>query len=249
MRLKDFAWSWCVAVASWHVNLLFIFCVKFVTSSLPAVSSRYKASVFLFTEVIIVAGYFASFLLFLCSTYHFTFLLCYRISLCLCWMSSTRHVLLLWRSFYLIYLHRKRWGFSCLIPHRHREVIWILGDFNLFVCLKAIVLTQPNIDLMWVADRAVTLWLPAGGGSLQEGNQINYSFHRVDMWIRFMAAVVSKDFAQISCQRAIAHAWPIVYTRLNALFPSIDPKWETVGFVLLPDVICHVKWEKLCSFL
>ncbi|XP_025086109.1 protein furry homolog isoform X4 [Pomacea canaliculata] len=91
---------------------------------------------------------------------------------------------------------------------------------------KAIVLTQPNIDLMWVADRAVTLWLPAGGGSLQEGNQINYSFHRVDMWIRFMAAVVSKDFAQISCQRAIAHAWPIVYTRLNALFPSIDPNTQ-----------------------
>ncbi|XP_076468272.1 protein furry-like isoform X4 [Babylonia areolata] len=88
---------------------------------------------------------------------------------------------------------------------------------------KLVVLTQPSIDLMWVADRAVTLWLPAGGGSLQDGNQINYSFHRVDMWIRFIGAVVSKDHALTLCPRAIAHAWPIVYTRLNSLFPSIDP--------------------------
>ncbi|KAK7496521.1 hypothetical protein BaRGS_00012173, partial [Batillaria attramentaria] len=91
---------------------------------------------------------------------------------------------------------------------------------------KPVILTQPNIDLMWVADRAVTLWLPAGGGSMQDGNQINYSFHRVDMWIRFIAAVVSKDYALTSCPRAIAHAWPIVYTRLNALFPSIDPNTQ-----------------------
>ena len=95
---------------------------------------------------------------------------------------------------------------------------------------QLVVLTQPNIDLMWVADRAVTLWLPAGGGSLQDGNQINYSFHRVDMWIRFIAAVVSKDHALTLCPRAIAHAWPIVYTRLNALFPSIDPRSVEFSF-------------------
>lgn len=97
---------------------------------------------------------------------------------------------------------------------------------------QLVVLTQPNIDLMWVADRAVTLWLPAGGGSLQDGNQINYSFHRVDMWIRFIAAVVSKDHALTLCPRAIAHAWPIVYTRLNALFPSIDPRSVEFSFFL-----------------
>ncbi|XP_070197468.1 protein furry-like isoform X3 [Littorina saxatilis] len=91
---------------------------------------------------------------------------------------------------------------------------------------KLVVLTQPNIDLVWVSDRAVTCWLPAGGGSMQDGNQINYSFHRVDMWIRFIAAVVSKDHALTLCPRAIAHAWPIVYTRLNALFPSIDPSTQ-----------------------
>ena len=45
---------------------------------------------------------------------------------------------------------------------------------HLPVAEKLLVLTQPNLDLMWVADRAVTVWLPAGGGTLQEGNQINY---------------------------------------------------------------------------
>ena len=115
---------------------------------------------------------------------------------------------------------------------------------------QLVVLTQPNIDLMWVADRAVTCWLPAGGGSLQDGNQINYSFHRVDMWIRFIAAVVSKDHALTLCPRAIAHAWPIVYTRLNALFPSIDPR--SVDCADLPSFSVSLTFFRsrfVCHFL
>ncbi|XP_059157209.1 protein furry homolog isoform X2 [Physella acuta] len=88
---------------------------------------------------------------------------------------------------------------------------------------KPILLTLPTIDLAWVMDRAVTLWLPAGGGSMQDGNQINYSFHRVDMWIRCVAEFASREHAQHSCPHAVGHAWPIVFTRLNALFPLVDP--------------------------
>nr|AOV18883.1 furry [Lymnaea stagnalis] len=88
---------------------------------------------------------------------------------------------------------------------------------------KPILLTLPTIDLAWVVDRAVTLWLPAGGGSMQDGNQINYSFHRVDMWIRCVAEFASREHAQHSCPHAVGHAWPIVFTRLNALFPLVDP--------------------------
>ncbi|XP_012945432.1 protein furry homolog isoform X2 [Aplysia californica] len=92
---------------------------------------------------------------------------------------------------------------------------------------KPILLTLPSMDLAWVTDRAVTLWLPAGGGSMQDGHQINYSFHRVDMWIRCIAEFASTEHAQTLCPRAVAHAWPIVYTRLNALFPLVDPSAQT----------------------
>ncbi|GFR96359.1 furry [Elysia marginata] len=92
---------------------------------------------------------------------------------------------------------------------------------------KPILLTLPSIDLTWVLDRAVTLWLPAGGGSMQDGNQINYSFHRVDMWIRCIAEFTSREHAQLLCPLAVAHAWPIVFTRLNNLFPLVDPGTQT----------------------
>ncbi|KAK6976868.1 protein furry, partial [Biomphalaria glabrata] len=92
---------------------------------------------------------------------------------------------------------------------------------------KPILLTLPSVDLAWVMDRAVTLWLPAGGGSMQDGNQINYSFHRVDMWIRCVAEFASREHAQHSCPHAVSHAWPIVFTRLNALFPLVDPSNQT----------------------
>lgn len=85
-------------------------------------------------------------------------------------------------------------------------------------------MTLPSIDLAWITDRAVNLWLPAGGGSMQDGNQINYSFHRVDMWIRCVAEFASRDHAYTACPHAIGHAWPIVFTRLNALFPLVDPR-------------------------
>ncbi|KAK3798079.1 hypothetical protein RRG08_034635 [Elysia crispata] len=92
---------------------------------------------------------------------------------------------------------------------------------------KPILLTLPSVDLTWVLDRAVTLWLPAGGGSMQDGNQINYSFHRVDMWIRCIAEFTSREHAQLLCPLAVAHAWPIVFTRLNNLFPLVDPGTQT----------------------
>ncbi|BFZ15206.1 hypothetical protein BsWGS_18245 [Bradybaena similaris] len=92
---------------------------------------------------------------------------------------------------------------------------------------KPILLTLPTVDLAWVTDRAVTLWLPAGGGSMQDGNQINYSFHRVDMWIRCIAEFASREHAQHACPHAVSHAWPIVFTRLNALFPLVDPSTQT----------------------
>ncbi|XP_041356858.1 protein furry-like isoform X3 [Gigantopelta aegis] len=92
---------------------------------------------------------------------------------------------------------------------------------------KPLVLSLPNIDFAWVVERAATCWVPAGGGSTQDGNQINYSFHRIDMWIRCVAGFCSKDFALTLCPHAVGHAWPIIYNKLTALFPLVDPNTQT----------------------
>ncbi|ESO93945.1 hypothetical protein LOTGIDRAFT_105090, partial [Lottia gigantea] len=91
---------------------------------------------------------------------------------------------------------------------------------------KSVYLTLCNIDFAWVVDKAATTWANVEGSS-QDGNQVNYSFHRIDLWIRFVAAIMSKDFALTTCPHAIGHAWPIVYTRLTALFPLVDPNTQT----------------------
>jgi len=42
--------------------------------------------------------------------------------------------------------------------------------------------------------------------------------------MQIVAAFVSRDLGQAHCSLAIAHAWPIVYTRLNVLYNILDPK-------------------------
>ncbi|KAK6173602.1 hypothetical protein SNE40_017022 [Patella caerulea] len=116
----------------------------------------------------------------------------------------------------------------CLLDAIDRACPTILERLHQYLppAEKSIYLTLCNIDLSWVVDKAATTWATADGSS-QDGNQVNYSFHRIDLWIRFVAAIVSKDFALTSCPLAIGHAWPIVYTRLTALFPLVDPSTQT----------------------
>ncbi|XP_048243647.1 protein furry-like isoform X3 [Haliotis rufescens] len=117
----------------------------------------------------------------------------------------------------------------CLIDVIDKACPAILEKLQVFLPAqeKPVVLSLSNLDLAWVVERAASCWVPANGGSTQDGNQINYSFHRIDVWIRFIAGITSKDYALTNCPHALAHAWPFVYNKLNSLFPLVDPNTQT----------------------
>ena len=87
---------------------------------------------------------------------------------------------------------------------------------------KPIILTSANIDLAWVIDRSASIWNPTSHDRKQEGHATGM-FAKVDPWNHCMATFVCNEYGMTMCPHAIGAAWPIVYTRLNSLYPLVDP--------------------------
>ncbi|XP_053400043.1 protein furry-like isoform X2 [Mercenaria mercenaria] len=86
---------------------------------------------------------------------------------------------------------------------------------------RTFILNCSSVDLQWLLERSATVWSSSHDDKEEPRSESNFS--KVDPWMQCIAMFVSKDFAMTSCQLAIAHAWPIVYTRLNALYTLLDP--------------------------
>jgi len=78
------------------------------------------------------------------------------------------------------------------------------------------------VDLQWLLERSASVW-SAKIDNKEEPHAETSTFSSVDPWMQCVAMFVSKDFAMTSCPLAMAHAWPIVFTRLNALYTLLDP--------------------------
>ncbi|XP_050300806.1 protein furry isoform X2 [Anthonomus grandis grandis] len=88
---------------------------------------------------------------------------------------------------------------------------------------KAAIQTATNIDFQWLADRNSSTWTM---GLIEEGsnkNQIPYTFNVIDPWSVCLFGFLEKDKLLSLCPIMTLHSWPIVYTRLNALFSVVDP--------------------------
>lgn len=44
-----------------------------------------------------------------------------------------------------------------------------------------------------------------------------------DPWASCLFAFLEKDRVLTLCPNAVAHSWPIVFTRINSLFSVVDP--------------------------
>lgn len=44
-----------------------------------------------------------------------------------------------------------------------------------------------------------------------------------DPWGTCLFAFLEKDRVLTQCSNAVAHSWPIVFTRINSLFSVVDP--------------------------
>lgn len=88
---------------------------------------------------------------------------------------------------------------------------------------KTAVQAASNIDLQWLADRNACVWT-AGlheDGNLKSGSSFNLS--SVDPWSICLFEFLERNRILSLCPTVVAHCWPIIFTRVNALFAVIDP--------------------------
>ncbi|XP_057665202.1 protein furry isoform X1 [Diorhabda carinulata] len=79
------------------------------------------------------------------------------------------------------------------------------------------------VDLQWLADRSSSVWTV---GLFEDGsvkNAANYNFSVTDPWSICYFGFLETDRLLSSCTLMAMHSWPIVFTRLNALYSVVDP--------------------------
>lgn len=79
------------------------------------------------------------------------------------------------------------------------------------------------IDLQWLADRSACIWT-AGlheDGNLKNGSSFN--LNSIDPWSICLFGFLERDRILSLCPTVVSHSWPVVFNRVNTLFPVIDP--------------------------
>lgn len=113
---------------------------------------------------------------------------------------------------------------------------------------KAAAASTSNVDLQWIADRSSCVWT-AGSTSLfiilliyksyiifpylfyvtgfhdenSTKSSSSLNLNGADPWASCLFAFLEKDRVLTLCPNAVAHSWPIVFTRINSLFSVVDP--------------------------
>ncbi|KAF5278115.1 hypothetical protein FQR65_LT03631 [Abscondita terminalis] len=88
---------------------------------------------------------------------------------------------------------------------------------------KSAAQAMSSIDLQWLADRSACIWT-AGlheDGNLKNGSSFN--LNSFDPWSACLFGFLERDRVLSLCPTVINHSWPVVFTRVNTLFPVIDP--------------------------
>ncbi|XP_025832530.1 protein furry homolog [Agrilus planipennis] len=89
---------------------------------------------------------------------------------------------------------------------------------------KAAAQSVANVDLQWLADRSACVWT---AGLHEDGNAVKntsgFNLTSADPWSICLFGFLEKDRILGVCHAAVTHSWPIVFTRVNTLFPVIDP--------------------------
>ncbi|CAH1170054.1 unnamed protein product [Phaedon cochleariae] len=88
---------------------------------------------------------------------------------------------------------------------------------------KSAIQAVGNIDLQWLADRNSSVWT---AGLFEDGsvkNAASYNFSVADPWSVCYFGFLERDRILSLCPLMTVHSWPIVFTRLNALYSVVDP--------------------------
>lgn len=88
---------------------------------------------------------------------------------------------------------------------------------------KVVLQSAPNFDLQWLADRSSSVWT---AGLHEDGymkNAASFTLSTTDPWSFCLFSFLEKDRILSQCPTVVTHSWPIVFTRVNTLFPVVDP--------------------------
>ncbi|XP_023930548.1 protein furry homolog-like, partial [Lingula anatina] len=91
---------------------------------------------------------------------------------------------------------------------------------------KNAIQSASNIDLQWLCERTSAVWV---AGYHEHNITLDTSrsgavTNEFDPWVVCLANFLGQDCLYTSCPHAIAHAWPIVYYRLQSYMdPNVNP--------------------------
>ncbi|XP_043493885.1 protein furry isoform X2 [Polistes fuscatus] len=88
---------------------------------------------------------------------------------------------------------------------------------------KAAAASTFNIDLQWIADRSSCVWTAGFHDENSTKSSSSLNLNGADPWGTCLFAFLEKDRVLTQCSNAVAHSWPIVFTRINSLFSVVDP--------------------------
>ena len=89
----------------------------------------------------------------------------------------------------------------------------------LLSALQSAVQQSLSVDFSWLADRTSLLLL-----DLNDQNPPLAYLPDADPWVKCIAIFMSGSFVGGRCLSAVAHAWPILFSRLQALWAHVDPQ-------------------------
>ena len=75
------------------------------------------------------------------------------------------------------------------------------------------------VDFQWLADRTSIIW---SAGFHDAFNDVGMPGKVYDPWVTCITSFMHYDYVTGQCHTAIASAWPLLYSRLNALFSLVD---------------------------
>lgn len=90
---------------------------------------------------------------------------------------------------------------------------------------KTAIQSVAAVDLQWLADRNSCIWT-AGiheDGSLKSSSANFGGSNQSDPWSICIFGFLERNRIPSLCPTVVGHSWPIVFTRINTLFPIVDP--------------------------
>ncbi|XP_024946755.1 protein furry isoform X2 [Cephus cinctus] len=88
---------------------------------------------------------------------------------------------------------------------------------------KAAATSTSNVDLQWIAERSSCVWTAGFHDENSTKSTSSLNLNGADPWSSCLFGFLEKDRVLTLCPSAVAHSWPIVFTRINSLFAVIDP--------------------------